>query len=300
VSHISFRPATDADSRACFAIFRLAVHDLMQRAGQLPADEPPPDLDARWEVSASLFAHLARTCSQWWIAEDGGGRPIGYARSIERDGTIELTEFFVSADARGTGAGRGLLERAFAPGAGRHRCIIATTEPAANALYLRFGVEHQATGVDIAGTPHAIAPPPGYELAPATSDDVLAIERELLGHGRALEVAFMLADRPATLLRRDGRAVAYAFGPSAAGYGGPVAALHPADLPAALAVLEGAAHAAGVETLDLTIPLAAAGAVRWLIGERGFRLTPFYTLFHADGPWCKLDRYLPFNPCLFL
>jgi len=109
----------------------------------------------------------------------------------------------------------------------------------------------------------------------------------------------MLADRPATLLRRRGRAVAYAFGPSASGFGGPVAALDPADLPAALAQLEGTAHAAGAETLDLTVPLAARCAVAHLL-HRDFRLTAFYTHFLADGPWAKLDRYLPFNPCLFL
>lgn len=300
MSSATFRPATAEDERACFEIFRLAVHDLLQRTGQVAADAPPPDLAKDWAREAAVFGHLAATCSQWWLAEGADGRPVGYARSIERDGTVELTEFFVSAQARGTGVGRGLLERAFAPGAGRHRCIIATTEPAANALYLRFGVAHQTTGVDVAGTPHAAPLPAGYEAAPATLDEVLAIEREVLGHGRPPDIAFMLADRPAATLRRDGRAVAYAFGPDAHGQCGPVAALDPADLPAALAHVEGAAHAAGVESLELVVPLAAAGAVRWLVGERGFRLTPFLTLFHADGPWCKLDRYLPFNPCLLL
>ena len=45
---------------------------------------------------------------------------------------------------------------------------------------------------------------------------------------------------------------------------------------------------------------APAAAVDWLVGERGFRIDPFYCLFLADGPWAKLDRYLPFNPCLIL
>jgi hypothetical protein len=37
-----------------------------------------------------------------------------------------------------------------------------------------------------------------------------------------------------------------------------------------------------------------------LLRERRVRVDPFYCLFLADGPSCKLDRYLPFNPCLFL
>lgn len=297
---VHLRPATGADERACFALFRRSLRDLLVRLGYLPADAPPPDVDGLWPAYASLFAHLRETAAQWWLAHDDDGRALGYARSIERAGTLELTELFVDPDARVGGIGRALLDRAFAPGAGRRRAIIATVDAPAVALYLRYGVAHQTTGVDLAGRPRAIAPPVGYDVAPATLDDVLAIERELLGHGRPQEVAHMLADRPATLLRRDGRAVAYAFEPNAFGYAGPVAALDPADLPAALAQLEGAAHAAGLERLELTVPLAARSAVDWLLGARGFALDPFYCLFLADGPWAQLDRYLPFNPCLFL
>jgi hypothetical protein len=110
----------------------------------------------------------------------------------------------------------------------------------------------------------------------------------------------MLATRPAVVLRRGGQDVAYAFLANEHGHAGPVGALDPADLPAALAHLEGAAHAAGIERLDLTVPLAARTAVDWLLAQRGFRIDPFYCLFLADGPWARLDRYLPFNPCLML
>ena len=301
MSHdVSFRPATGDDSRTCFAIMRGALRDMLRRAGVLAAGVPEPSFEERWPRAVGLFGHLAATCSQWWIAEDRDTRAVGYARAIERDATVELTEFFVLPDARGTGIGRGLLERTFAPTAGAHRFVIATTEPAAVALYLRFGVSHQSTGIDVSATPRAVALPAGYDAVPATLEDVLAIERELLGHARAPEVAFMLADRPAALLRRDGRAVAYAFGPNAYDRCGPVAALDPADLPAALAQLETAAHAAGVERLELAVPLASGDAVTWLLAERGFRVDPLQCLYLADGPWAKLDRYLPFNPGLFL
>jgi GNAT superfamily N-acetyltransferase len=281
-------------------LFRRSLHDSMQRSGHLPADAPAPDLEALWPRQRSLSAHLTATCAQWWLAEDEQGEPAGYARTIERTGTVELTEFFVAPQARVVGVGHGLLERAFAPAGGEHRMVIATTDAPAIALYLRFGVCHQTTGIDVGGVPRPIALPAGYETEPATAGEVLAIERELLGHGRPQEVEFMLADRPATLLRRGGRAVAYVFEPNEHGHAGPVAALQPADLPAALARLEGAAHAAGLQTLELTLPLAATTAVDWLLRERRFRVDPFVTLFLADGPWARLDRYLPFNPCLFL
>ncbi|HEV2786935.1 MAG TPA: GNAT family N-acetyltransferase [Solirubrobacteraceae bacterium] len=295
------RPASGHDSRACFAIFRHSLADLLTRLGYRPPGDPPPDLDVLWPDYETLFGHLADTSAQWWIAEHpGDGRPLGYARSVQRGGTLELTEFFVDPATRVGGIGRALLERAFALGQGEHRAIIATLDAPAVALYLRFGVAHQSTGIGVTAAPRACVLPRGYEAAAATLDEVLALEDELLGHAREPEVAFMLADRPAAVLRHGGRPVAYAFEPNAAGFAGPVGALEPEHMPAALAHLEDAAHAAGLQRMELTLPLGAQSAVAWLMGERGFRVDPFYCLFLADGPWAKLDRYLPFNPCLFL
>ncbi|MDQ3676211.1 MAG: GNAT family N-acetyltransferase [Actinomycetota bacterium] len=296
----ALRPATAADSKTCFAIFRRSLWDFMRRTGYMPADEPDPDIEAQWPPYIELFDHLAKTCARWWIAEDADGRAVGYARSTLRSSTLELTEFFVGPGARVAGVGRALLERAFPFDHDGHRSIIATVDAPAVALYLRFGVAHQTTGVDIAGRPRAIGASGNYDVAPATLDEVLAMEAQVLGHARPQDVAYMLADRPAVVLRREGRSVAYAFGPSTDGFAGPIAALHPTDLCAALAELEGAAHAAGMERLELTVPLAATTAVDWLLNERGWRVDPFYCLFLTDGPWAKLDRYLPFNPCLML
>jgi GNAT superfamily N-acetyltransferase len=294
------RPATPDDSRACFGVFRASVGDLMQRTGHSAAGAVMEGVDDAWPSYASLFEHLAATCAQWWVATDEGGRISGYARSVLRGETLELTEFFVAPGARVAGVGRALLERAFPPGLGAHRSIIATVDAPAVALYLRFGVTHQTTSLDLTGTPRAVAPPDGYEVCEPTLDELVELEAQLLGHGRREDLAFMLADRPARLLRRDGRAVAYAFCANAGGHAGPVGALDPADMPAALAVLENAAHGAGFESLDLTVPLGARSAVDHLLGARGFRIDPFYCLFLADGPWAQLDRYLPFNPCLIL
>jgi len=295
------RAATAADSRACFGVFRRSLTDLLTRLGHRPADAPAPDIDALWTGYERIFAHLAATCAQWWIAETrADGAPLGYARSTLRGATLELTEFFVEPRARVAGLGRGLLERAFAPGVGEHRAIIATVDAPALALYLRFGVSHQSTGVDVAATPRAVALPAGYDAAPATLAELMALEGQLLGHAREADLRFMLADRPAVVLRHGGRCVAYAFAPGPGGFAGPVGALEPEHLPAALAHVENAAHDAGLASLELTLPLSARSAVDWLVGARGFRIDPFYCLFLADGPWAKLDRYLPFNPCLIL
>ena len=294
------RPATAADSRVCFDVFRRSLGDFMRRTGHPAAESVAAGGDALWPAYEGLFEHLAATAGQWWIAEDGDGRAAGYARSTQRGDVVELTEFFVAPEVRIAGIGRALLERAFAPGLGAHRAIIATLDAPAVALYLRFGVQHQATGFDLAARPRAVDLPAGYDVAEATLGELLEMEARLLGHGRPEDLAFMLRDRPAVVLRRGGRSVAYAFLANAHGYAGPVAALDPADLPAVLAHVETAAHGAGIEQLELTVPLSARTAVDWLLGARGFRIDPFYCLFLADGPWARLDRYLPFNPCLML
>ena len=82
------RPATAADSRACFAIFRRSLADLLTRIGYRAPDVPPADPDALWPAYETIFAHLAATCAQWWIAEDeDDGTPLGYARSVQRGAT---------------------------------------------------------------------------------------------------------------------------------------------------------------------------------------------------------------------
>ncbi|MGH2840300.1 MAG: GNAT family N-acetyltransferase, partial [Solirubrobacteraceae bacterium] len=154
---VAIRPATAADSQTCFAVFRRSLWDFMRRIGYLPADEPDPDVEAQWPPYIALFDHLARTCAHWWIAEDGDGRAVGYARSTLRSSTLELTEFFVDPALRVAGVGRPLLEHAFPLDHDGHRSIIASMDAPAVALYLRFGVTHLTTGVDVACRPRAAA-----------------------------------------------------------------------------------------------------------------------------------------------
>ena len=88
-----------------------------------------------------LFEHLARTAHEYWVAEEDG-RIVGYARSILRDGNLELTEFFVLPAAQSACIGGELLRRTFAadaPGV-QHRTIIATPDVRAQVRYLKAGV----------------------------------------------------------------------------------------------------------------------------------------------------------------
>lgn len=294
----TLRPAGPEDARACFGTFRASLHDLLRRAGH--STRPGDDADERWPHYEAIFGHLGATAAEWWLAEDGAGAVLGYARSTLRAGTVELTEFFVTPEARVSGLGRALLERAFGPGLGVRRSVIATTDPPAVALYLRFGVRPQAIGAGFAGRPGPAEPRPGLSIDAADLDTLAALEEQVLGHARPQDLAFIASQRPAVVARRGGRAIGYAFLNDAVGRVGPVAALDPRDVPDLLAVVERAAHEAGVEELEFDVPFHAEPAVRWLLDERRFRIDPFYILLMADSPWAKLDRYLPFTPCLIL
>ncbi len=72
----------------------------------------PEVLKSLWERRKSMFEFLARTSPHFWVAERDG-EIIGHARSIEHDGLLELTEYFVLPGQQSGGLGRQLLAYAF-------------------------------------------------------------------------------------------------------------------------------------------------------------------------------------------
>ena len=104
------RRATADDSRAAFDVFLPSIRDLADRLNSPWEVEH----EAQWRRMQYLFDHLAAHSAEWWIAEDAAtGEPIGYARSIERGGLFELSEFFVHPGRQQAGVGAALLEHAF-------------------------------------------------------------------------------------------------------------------------------------------------------------------------------------------
>jgi GNAT superfamily N-acetyltransferase len=299
---ITYRRGRVADTRACFEIFETSVDDLGRRTGtgaNATAGEP----DAL-EIRRPLFDHLAATGDQWWIAEEEpGGRAIGYARSIVRDGVRELTEFFVLPAAQSGGVGRGLLERAFPAEGARHRAIIATIDPRAIARYLRTGLDGRTPLVGWEGEPRDVRlttdlareriDPDDLPL-----DDLADIDRRILGFRRDEDHRWLAGQRPGWVYRRDGGVVAYGYHPSRPAWGGPYAALMPTDLPALLADGEAAAAVAGHARVTFDAALTARHAIDHLL-ERRFRVDPFVMLFFTDGRVDGLDRYVLTSPPFF-
>ena len=83
---IEYRRGTPNDSCAAYVVFVEAIADLALRFNY-QVDQTPGDSQG-WE--RSIFDHLAQNADQFWLAELDGV-PIGYARSILRDGMHALT-----------------------------------------------------------------------------------------------------------------------------------------------------------------------------------------------------------------
>jgi GNAT superfamily N-acetyltransferase len=295
------RPGTSADIMPAFAVFRRSLWDLLQRSGVMPADRAD-NLDRAWAVMQSSIEHLAEHASEFWVAEDEGGL-VGMARSIERDGVLQLTEFFVDPATQSRGIGRALLDRAFPPGRGRHRSIIATTDPRALSLYLRSGVRFQTLLAPVTIEPDAHAFETDLEFIPLDAVDdpvaaIAALDRRHLDHERTLEIEFLIGDRPGFLLRRDSEYVGYGFG-SDGHFAGPALVDRPSDLPAVLSQMENSAAEAGIRRYDVEFALDARTAVDWALA-RGHRLSAFYTALLGSSAFVPRDRYVLTGPVLFL
>jgi ribosomal protein S18 acetylase RimI-like enzyme len=136
-AQLRYRRANPLDSRACHDLMWTSVVDLGARHGspvQGTADE-------WWGSGESLHQLLARLAAEWWVAEEtDSGRLIGFARTLERDGLLELTEFCVLPDVQGMGIGRALLELAFPAGRGAVRSVVASSDVRAQARYYAAGM----------------------------------------------------------------------------------------------------------------------------------------------------------------
>ncbi len=131
-----YRRAMPNDALACHELMWSSVTDLAVRQGT-PLEGTAADW---WRSSEALIRLLVEEATEWWVAElPGSGQIVGFARSIERDGLVELTEFFVRPEQQSRGIGHELMDRAFPDGRGEVRSIIATSDVRAQARYYAAG-----------------------------------------------------------------------------------------------------------------------------------------------------------------
>ncbi len=296
----SIRRATPDDAEACHEVMWTSVTDLGTRRGT-----PLTGSAAEWWASdQSLQRFLAERAAEWWVAAVDS-RIVGYARSIERAGLFELTEFFVLPVTQSKGVGRALLAKAFPERPGLIRSIIATIDERALHRYYAAGTAPRFPILTLSGVPRPDDDRSSLTPRPLTIDGqsviraVREIELATLDSARGdAELRWLLGDREGFLYMRGEEPVGFAFIGKQQGTG-PIAALDAGDLPDVLLHVEKQAANLGLQRIEFQVPAPNEVAARHLL-SRGFRIDPWVNLLMSDRPFGRFDRILGFGPPVFL
>lgn len=298
---ISFRRGNESDSKLVFLMFYETLNALGDRLGvsAISGGSDPEMIENIWHTRQGLFQHLARTRSQFWIAEIDK-EPIGYARSIIRGNLHELTEFFVLPGYQGSGVGQGLLQRTYSVSEHQLGVIVATIDPPALVRYLKIGHTPMFPAAYFEREPELIRLNMDLEFHMVTSNgetlDIFdTIDQVILNHTRRVDHEWLLADRQGYLATRQGKPVGYVY---IGRNNGPIAMINDADFPAVLAFAE--LQAVGnQQKVGFEVPLINQQAVQFLL-SRGYRMDGFITLLMSTKPFGQFEKYIYTSPPFFI
>lgn len=280
-----------------------SIRDLSRRTGK-----PPPHLTP--SNFLPFFRHALATDADGFRVAVSDGAVVAYAITILREQTHFLAQFFALPGKQSQGIGRPLLARAFEdphPPPGHARCVIASLDLRAQALYLKFGMQPRTIVYFVSGKP-AVTGTPRVEL------------RQIGPTGRPTRRALELAarfDRPLREVRRDadqryvftvvpgtrffealhdGRTVGYL---SLRGNGviGPAGVIDPSWSGDLMSAAIAQAHALHVKKVTSWIPGLNEGATRAAF-EAGLKVE-FLTVWMAQREIGDLRSYIPTGGVLF-
>lgn len=227
---VTIRRANMADLPAIVDIW---YHSEVDEGGgdPLPYPRRPP----------GAFRHLLATADVR-VAEEGGAA-VGFVTLATRGVVSYLTLMYVRAERQSSGIGRALLESVIPPATGVY-CTAASTDPRAQALYIRAGMQPAWPSFHLFGEVWRLRLPSqdGIEVVEAQSMDpeLLRWDREISGQERPQDHLALGDTLPAVPLwfRRAGETIGYGYvhtssdvvlGAPDAFAVGPVGARTPAD-----------------------------------------------------------------------
>jgi GNAT superfamily N-acetyltransferase len=294
---ITFRTARADDMLGCARVFLRSAADLARRQGN-----SAPTLKAR-DVAAGL-AHLQRTDPKGFHVAVKRGRVSAFASTILRGNTHFLSMFWTLPALQSRGIGRRLLTRAFEqprPPASAVRCVFASLDPRAQALYLKFGMFPRGMFYLLRGAPkRSPRPARPVELVPVgkvgeTSREMLETaaryDRTFRGARRDDDIRYVMSLPGARFfLARAGRStIGYAV-VNAKGRVGPAGVLDP-NYGAGLAwAIKEAAREMGAENLFINVPGVNQGALD--VYFRAGLKTEFFGAWMSAEPVGSFDAYL--------
>ena len=299
----NYRPGTLEDTTDILKIFARSLLDFEHRSGYRDHAEPPGEADVKQTMDffRSIFMHLSETVDQLWIAEIDG-RPVGYARSIVRDGYRELTDLFVLPGVQSSGVGRELLKRAFPKSGVRGLSIIATTDLRAQAAYLKSGLYPQFPIYHFGREPETTNVTSDITIqsgshSTETTEVIASIDLDIVGYRRDIDHGWLMTNRTLLIYERNGQAVGYGYvGENSSG---PFALLENDDYPAVLAHAENFAHERGYSHFGIQVPMINRQAIDYLLSH-GYRMDPFLAFLMLDNPSGKFTNYIMTSPEFFI
>ncbi len=297
---IIYRKAAAEDSYSVFQVFSKSIIDLGERTNvmAITGGNHPEVLQSLWQRRKFLFDYLAETAAQFWVAEQDG-EIIGYARSIEHDGLMDLTEFFVLPDQQSAGVGRELLTRAFPRTDAPHRIIAASMDERALHRYLRAGVYARFPIKYFSRKAEKVTVKTDLRIEPLQAElhlaDLNRIDKQIIGHSRDDIHRWIATTRDGFVYKRNGKIVGYGY----VGNGnGPFALLDENDFPAVLAHGETLMAEQG-EEFGAETPFINRGAIRYFL-EHKYQIDSFTVLFMSNEPFGRFENYLCFSPIFFM
>ncbi len=299
---ITYEQGFSSDNYEVFLLFEETLADFVKRLGYAGTTkwDDAEKLRNLWRLRQPLYDHIAQTSEHFCLAKQDG-KIVGFARSVLRDGTRELTEFFVKPSVQSGGVGRNLIERVFPREDAERRFIIATADFRAQALYLKSGVFPRFPLYFFGREPEQVSFESDLEIVPLenrpeTLDTLAAIDQETIGFRRDVDQQWFLANRRGFLYLRNGRPAGYGYVDENSG---PFALLDATDFPAVLAHAESTAQAKGLKRFGVEVPTVNETAVSYLL-SRNFKLDVFIAMFMSDRPFGSFDRYIVTSPPFFV
>jgi GNAT superfamily N-acetyltransferase len=188
------RPMTSADIHESAALFVESIGAVVEQH-RLPGDADPPASSVRSARLERRIAHMLGTDPRGaWVAVEGG-RVVGLAQAVMRQGLWILSLLGVARDRQDRGIGRMLLEQAVgygplnAPG-----LIYSSPDPRAMRRYVRAGFALHPSAFAVGSVPRGSIPQEPAVRRGGTDDlDLVAgVDRLLRGAPHGPDVEYLL------------------------------------------------------------------------------------------------------------
>jgi GNAT superfamily N-acetyltransferase len=296
-ARIIIRQARPEDMIGCARVFLRSATDLARRHGATP-----PPIRAREMVPP--LAHVQRTDPRGFHVAVRGGRVVAFASTILRGRTHFLSMFWALPSLQSKGVGRRLLTRAFEgprPPATAVRCVYASLDSRAQALYLKFGMLPRGMFYLLQGPPRrSPRPKRAVELVPIgepgkTSAEMLTVaarfDRTFRAARRDADIRYVttLPGARFFLVRARRATLGYAV-ITEKGRVGPACVIDPRYSAGLAWAIKEAAREMGAERIVIVVPGVNSGALS--VFFRAGLKTEFFGAWMSAKPVGAFESYL--------